>query len=300
MANTRVILKRRKAVRNIHKITRTMNLIATSKFRRAHDRAVDSKPYTQKVTALVSKLADVAGGQIDHPLLRSREVRNDLVLVLTSNRGLCGGYNAQVLRAAIAHIEAQKKAGVNVRLEVVGKKGINYLKFLGYPMAGRFTHIEDKPSFDHVEEFVSRHMDLFLREQSIDAVHVVYMRFVSAGRQQPVVEKLLPLSGLDEVARPAAADGAAKREHPLEAYDFSPAPAELLAELLPITVKVRLLQFLNDSVVSEQIARMTAMKAATDNAGDMIRGLTRKYNRARQSQITSELSEIIGGAAALE
>lgn len=302
MANTRSILKRRKAVRNIHKITRTMNLIATSKFRRAHDRAVASKPYTEKVARLVGQLAQVAGDDVDHPLLQQREVKTDLLLVLTSNRGLCGGYNASVLRTALDHCRQARKAGRQMRLEVVGKKGISYLKFLGYEMERTFTHIEDKPSFEHVEEMAGRYIEQYTRDQSIDAVHVAYMRFVSAGTQLPTVATLLPLG--EEQLQAAQAKAAEVQEkgglkRSIQDYDFSPGPAQLLAELLPVTVKVRLFQFLNDAVVSEQVARMRAMKAATDNASDMIKSLTQKYNRARQSQITTELLDIMGGAEAL-
>ena len=295
MAKTRVILKRRKAVRNIHKITRTMNLIATSKFRRAHDRAVASKPYTQKVAALARQLARATHGRIEHPLLEQRDVATDLLLVLTSNRGLCGGYNSQVLRVAQGHLRRQKAQGRDVRLEVVGKKGIGYLRFLGYTLDQRFTHIGDKPTFEHVEELTGRYMDQFTRTREIDAVHVAYMRFISAGSQQATVATLLPLGETPgEGGGTEPADEAAGPD-----YEFSPGPEQLLAELLPVTVKVRLYQFLNDAVVSEQIARMTAMKAATDNAEEMIRTLTQRYNRARQYQITSELSEIIGGSEAL-
>jgi F-type H+-transporting ATPase subunit gamma len=305
MANTRAILKRRKAVRNIHKITRTMNLIATSKFRRAHDRAVASRPYTEKVTELVNKLAEATATDGDeesatmaHPLLKSRPVENDLLLVLTSNRGLCGGYNAAILRTALGHLREQKAKGVNVHLEVAGKKGINYLKFVGREMDETYTHIEDKPTWEDAEWFVDRYRAMFEQRGEIDAVNVAYMKFFSAGRQEPVVEQLLPFGGIGEMADQA--EPGQERRHPLDDFDFSPEPEQLLGELIPVAVKVRLLQFFFDAAVSEQVARMTAMKAATDNAADMIKTLTQQYNRARQTQITTELLDILGGAEALQ
>ncbi|MDD4889928.1 MAG: ATP synthase F1 subunit gamma [Phycisphaerae bacterium] len=294
MARARVIVKRRKAVRNIRKITRTMQLIATSRFQKAFARATASKPYVQKISALVRQLAQASAGQVQHPLLEQREPKTGLLLIVTSNRGLCGGYNASVLRAAIAHVKAEQAAGRNVRIDVVGRKGLLYLKFLGYAIDSSNTDIGDKPTFEKIEPLADRYINLFARDKAIDSVHVAYMRFVNAGSQRPTVVQLLPLGGLE--GEPAQQGDAVS----LDSYDLSPGAGELLAQLLPATVKVRLLQYFNDAVVGEQVARMTAMKSATENAEDMIKLLTRQYNRARQSQITKEISEIIGGADALK
>ena len=294
MANRRVLVKRRKSVRNIRKITRTMQLIATARFQAAFNRAVATKPYTEKLAELVADLSRAAG-DVDHPLLKTHDdVNRSAVVVITSDRGLAGGYNANVLRSAVGHIEEQKGRGVEPRVHMVGRKGINFFKFLRREVAEQTTGLGDKPRFEQIEPIANDLMDRFTRGE-IASVHVVYMRFHSAGVQRPAVVQLLPLSTETQQGTDAAAATAAT---PVE-YEFSPDPKQLLDELLPATVRVRLFQAFNDAIVSEQVARMVAMKAATDAAGDMIKALTREYNRARQTQITMELLDIVGGANAL-
>jgi F-type H+-transporting ATPase subunit gamma len=289
MANRRVLVKRRKAVRNIRKITRTMQLIATARFQAAFNRAMATKPYTEKLAELVADLSRAAGS-VTHPLLQTNDAPRSALVVLTSNRGLAGGYNANVLRSAVEHLDRQTAAGVATDVHMVGKKGVSFFKFLRRPMTEQTTTIGDKPRFDQVEPIANALMDRFIRGE-ISSVHVAYMRFVSAGVQRPAVVQLLPLSTQTEAAggvEPRAVE-----------YEFSPDPKQLLDELLPATVRVRLFQAFNDATVSEQVARMVAMKAATDAAADMIKSLTREYNRARQTQITMELLDIVGGANAL-
>jgi len=293
MANRRVIVKRRKAVRNIRKITRTMQLIATARFQAAMNRATASRPYVDKLAEMVADLARVTG-EISHPLMESHggEGRSAL-LAITSNRGLCGGYNANVLRAALEHLATQDAAGIATGVQMVGKKGISAFRFRGREMAGRITEIDDKPRYEQVEPLARSLIDGFLAGRYA-AVYVAYMRFYSAGRQRPEVIRLLPL------AREVAAEAeAAKAAGPTPQYEILPSPEELLEKLLPASVRMRLYQSFLDAAVSEQIARMTAMKAATEAAEDMIRNLTLQYNRARQTQITMELLDIVGGAAAL-
>ena len=294
MANRRVLVKRRKSVRNIRKITRTMQLIATARFQAAFNRAVATKPYTEKLAELVADLSRAAGN-VDHPLLQTHDdVNRSAVVVITSDRGLAGGYNANILRSAVGHIEEQKGRGVEPRVHMVGRKGINFFKFLRREVAEQTTGLGDKPRFEQIEPIANDLMDRFTRGE-IASVHVVYMRFHSAGVQRPAVVQLLPLSTETQQGADASAASAAT---PVE-YEFSPDPKQLLDELLPATVRVRLFQAFNDAIVSEQVARMVAMKAATDAAGDMIKALTREYNRARQTQITMELLDIVGGANAL-
>jgi F-type H+-transporting ATPase subunit gamma len=291
MANRRVLVKRRKSVRNIRKITRTMQLIATARFQAAFTRAVATKPYTEKLAELVADLSRAAG-TVDHPLLKTHEdVGRSALVVLTSDRGLAGGYNANVLRAAVAHIEEQRARGVEPRVHMVGRKGINFFKFLRREIAEQTTGIGDKPRFDQVEPIANELMNQFIRGE-IASVHVAYMRFVSAGTQRPAVVQLLPLS---TETKQGAEEPASRGVE----YEFSPDPRQLLDELLPAVVRVRLFQAFTDAIVSEQVARMVAMKAATDAAQDMIKALTREYNRARQTQITMELLDIVGGANAL-
>ncbi|HBL30696.1 MAG TPA: ATP synthase F1 subunit gamma [Acidobacteria bacterium] len=288
MANRRVLVKRRKAVRNIRKITRTMQLIATARFQAAFNRAMATKPYTEKLAELVADLSRAAGS-VEHPLLQTNDAPRSALVVLTSNRGLAGGYNANVLRAAVEHLDRQQAEGLATDVHMVGKKGVSFFRFLRRPMAEQTVTIGDKPRFDEVEPIANGLMERFIRGE-ISSVHVAYMRFFSAGVQRPAVMQLLPLSTQTEEGgvEPRAVD-----------YEFSPDPRQLLDELLPATVRVRLFQAFNDATVSEQVARMVAMKAATDAAADMIKSLTREYNRARQTQITMELLDIVGGANAL-
>ncbi len=293
MANARIIVKRRKTVRNIRKITRTMQLIATARFQAAFARATASKPYTERLAELVTDLSAAVGEELRHPLMQARsEPKRSALVILTSARGLCGGFNTSVLRAALQHLAAEETKGLHTDVYMVGKKGINYFRFLRRETIERITHIGDAPRFEPVEAVANGLMDRFLRGE-IDAVNVAYTRFLSVGRQRPQVMSLLPLSAPSgQVEKPAS-------RAPRAQYEFSPPPKELLAELLPATVRVRLFQCFMDATVSEQIARMLAMKAATEAAGDMITALTRKYNRARQTQITMELLDIVGGANAL-
>jgi F-type H+-transporting ATPase subunit gamma len=291
MGKTREIKKRIKAVGNIRRITKTMQMIATSKFARSQQRATATKPYTEGVFDLVRELASKAGG-LSHPLLNKPAVKGEpvaLTLVITSDRGLCGPYNGSVLRAASAHLRSQSKGS---QLEVIGKKGVGFFRYAGRQVLQTYA-IGDKPTYEQIERIAQQYMDRFVAGQ-VQAVHVVYMRYISAGRQRPEVMQLLPLSA------PEKAAGAAKAGATSVEYEFSPAADELLETLLPEAVKSTLLQAVNDAIVSENVARMVAMKSATDNAGKMGKRLTRQYNRARQAQITTELTEIISGAAALE
>jgi F-type H+-transporting ATPase subunit gamma len=298
MANRRVLVKRRKAVRNIRKITRTMQLIATARFQAAFNRAVATKPYTEKLAELVADLSRAAGS-VDHPLLRTHDdVPRSALVVLTSDRGLAGGYNASVLRAAVGQLDQQKAQGIETSVHMVGKKGIGYFRFLRRPTAEQITGIGDKVRFEQVEPLANALMDRFMKGE-IASVHVAYMRFLSAGVQRPAVVQLLPLAPDQSTKEGEAAEKPAGPAGKAVEYEFSPDPQQLLDELLPATVRARLFQAFTDAAVSEQVARMVAMKAATDAAADMIKSLTRVYNRARQTQITMELLDIVGGANAL-
>jgi F-type H+-transporting ATPase subunit gamma len=289
MANRRVLVKRRKAVRNIRKITRTMQLIATARFQAAFNRAVATRPYTEKLAELVADLSRAAGN-VEHPLLRTNDqAKSSALVVLTSDRGLAGGYNANVLRTAITHLDQQAGEGLATDVHMVGKKGISYFRFLRRPVAEQTSGVGDRPKFEQVEPIANALIDRFVRGE-IASAHVAYMKFLSAGQQRPVVVQLLPLKPETRESEAGA---------PAVEYEFSPDPRQLLDELLPATVRIRLFQAFNDAAVSEQVARMVAMKAATDAAGDMIKALTREYNRARQTQITMELLDIVGGANAL-
>jgi F-type H+-transporting ATPase subunit gamma len=294
MGKTREIKKRIKAVGNIRRITNTMRMIATSKFARAQQRATASKPYTEGVFELVRKIGEAsAGGGAQHPLLGGTQAKagataQELTLVITSDRGLCGPYNSSVLRTAMAHFRANPGAKAG-QIEVVGRKGAGFFRFAEVPVAA--THsFGDKAEYAQIERLAQSYMDRFIAGE-ISRVTIVFMKFLSAGRQRPEVMQLLPLR---------APESKADQKQAGVEYEFSPPAEQLLATLLPAAVKATLFQAFSDAIVSEHVARMVAMKSATDNAGKMGKRLTRQYNRARQAQITTELTEIISGAAALE
>ena len=293
MANTRAIVKRRKAVRNIRKITRTMELIATARFKKAMDRATEAEAYTRKIAELAADLSATATN-VTHPLLQKRdEVKNELLLVLCSNRGLCGGYNAAILREANGRNRQLRAEGVALHLELSGKRAIAYYRYQRVPAEKTFTQYDDKVTFEEVDELAGRYIAAFIAKK-LDRVEVAYMKFINSARQVPVVETLLPLSEV-------TAAGAAKAQPKTTVeYEFLPDAGDILQELLPVSFKVRLFKCFLDAAVSEQIARRVTMKQATENADEMIKTLTRQYNRARQAQITKEIAEVIGGAEALK
>ena len=306
MAKARSIVKRRKAIQNIRKITRTMELIATARFKKALDRATEAEAYTRKISELVADLGS-SDLEVTHPLLEQRtQVKNSLLLVLSSNRGLAGGYNSNILRLGFRNATETTQGGAQVRLEVAGKRGISYFRYRGMTPAVTYTQFEDKPEYSEIEPIAESYIGMFVRGE-IDRLDVVYTQFVSASRQHAVLQTLLPMSA-SHVGDVGPAIRPSQRGHleesaprgPRSLYEFLPDAASILAELVPTSFKVRLFKCFLDAAVSEQIARMVAMRSATDSADEMIKNLTRLYNRARQSQITRELSEIIGGAAALE
>ncbi len=292
MAKARAIVKRRKAVRNIKKITKTMQMISTAKFQKALKRAVGTKPYTLKVRELVGELAATLGDDVTHPLLRpAAGTGKTALLVITSDRGLAGAYNGSVQRMANGFVRAEEAAGRSTELYVSGKKGVNYFQFQRRPIVKRFDQFSDAPKFADVEAVADDFIRQFV-DGKVDSVKVAYTQFVSAGQQKAEVMQLLPLASLA---------GAAGGEKPGRetVYEFSPDAESLLDELLPLTVKAALFQAFLDATTSENVARMVAMKSATDNADKMAKALTMQYNRARQSQITTELSEIMGGVEAM-
>ncbi|MCB9840203.1 MAG: ATP synthase F1 subunit gamma [Phycisphaeraceae bacterium] len=297
MANTRQLKKRIKAVANIRRITKTMQMIATARFAAAQQRSVASRPYTDALFGLVQELAG-GSGDVTHPLITgpSGGVKADakeLTLILSSDRGLCGPYNSNVLRTALRYFR-QTPAAMGGVVELVGKKGVAFLRFNKVTVARQHTQFGDKPAYDDVDALARNYIERFIAGE-VSAVRVVSMKYISAGKQVPDVTTLLPFKPEAARSRPGA-EGESKA---VAQYEFSPSPEELLDTLLPAAVKAVLFQAFNDAIVSEHVARMIAMKAATDNAGKMGKLISRRYNRARQAQITTELTEIISGAAAL-
>jgi F-type H+-transporting ATPase subunit gamma len=294
MAKARALDRRRKSIRGIRKITRTMELISTAQFKRAMDRATAANQYSRRLSDLVGHLLH-GGTELRHPLLQPRpQAQRATLLVLSANRGLCGGYNAAVMRLASARLNELRREHAEVRLEVSGKRGISAFRFRKIGVDEAFTHLAEKPNPAEVDVLAERYLTDFLGGR-LDRLDVVYTRFESASRQQAVAETLLPLGQLE--AGESADQSPHKAAHPQ--YEFLPSAAEVLDEIVPMSFRVRLLRCLLDAAASEQIARMVAMKAATENADGMISRLSMAYNRARQGQITGELLEIIGGAEAL-
>ncbi len=297
MASTRVLVKRRKAIRNIRKITKTMELIATARFKKALDRASQADAYTRKIAELSADLSRTATN-VKHPLLETHpEIKNTSLLVLCSNRGLCGGYNASVLREAQGAIRTIQAEGSNLHLELSGKRAIAYFRFQGVPAERTYTHFEDKTTFEQVEELANRYIADYTSGK-IDKVQVAYMKFLTVSRQAPTIQTLLPLSNVMPATSEKPVTSAPSKGQ--VEYEFHPDAQSILEELLPVSFKIRLFKCFLDALVGEQIARRVAMKAATESAGDMIKELSREYNRARQAQITKEIAEIIGGVEALK
>ncbi len=299
MAKARALDRRRKSVKNIRKITRTMELIATARFKKAMDRSVASRDYTARLAKILGNIAAVGGGDavgFAHPLLEVRPTKRTAVLVLTGNRGLCGGYNSNIVRQSLAILGQWKSEKVDVHTSVSGKRGISALKFRGLDIDERYTEFEDKPEFEQVAPIGRAYLEAYAAGK-IDRLDVVYTKFDSIARQAAVTEMLLPL-------KPPEADGGGKGKAAeslaSQDYDFYPSAQSILEEILPASFMARLFKCFLDAAVSEQVARMVAMKAASENAGGLIKDLSRRYNRARQSQITGEIMEILGGVEALK
>ena len=302
MANIRQLDKRRKSVRNIRKITRTMELIATARFKKAMDRAAAATDYTKRITQIVQDLAN-SGTSVSHPLLLAHDtVKAVDILVLTANRGLCGGYNGSLVRVAAqrrSEIQEQADAG---QTSVSGKRGISAFRYAGIPIEKTYTQFDDQPSFDAVAKIADELIYRFVSGQ-VDRVDVAYTQFISSSKQVPVVETLLPFAGLDVSSSAGTTStgttSTGQESNVRDDYEFLPNASAILEEVVPASFRARLFKCFLDAAVSEQIARMVAMKSATENAGDIIKGLSRTYNRARQSKITQEIMEIIGGVEAL-
>ncbi|MEC8556010.1 MAG: ATP synthase F1 subunit gamma [Planctomycetota bacterium] len=292
MANIRELDKRRKSVRNIRKITRTMELIATARFKKAMDRAAAANDYTERITQIVRDLAG-AGLEVSHPLLAERsEVKSATILMLTSNRGLCGGYNGAVIRSALARREELQKVSEEFQFEISGKRGVSAMKFRDVKIDQTYTEFEDQPAFEAVAKIADRLMEDFTAGR-MDRLDVAYTRFISSSKQEAVVETLLPFSQPADESDESEV-GANKD------YEFLPSAESILEEVVPASFRVKLFKCFLDAAVSEQIARMIAMKSATENAGEIIKQLSMTFNRARQAKITGEIMEIIGGVEALE
>jgi F-type H+-transporting ATPase subunit gamma len=285
----RAIRRRITSVRSTQKITRSFELIASARIIKAQQRVEAARPYSEQMRALIASVGRRIG-RIEHPLLEERdEIRSIATIVVTSDRGLAGAYNSNVIRAAERDLQAH---GADPKLFLVGKKALSYFRFRGYEYEEAWTGVSDQPSIEDAREVAKAVSDAF-GEGPADEVRLAYTRYQSALTQRPIVIKLLPLpkeeltGDEDETSAPGPQ------------YEFEPEPEEILNVLLPRYLEGTILQGMLESSASEHAARRRAMKAATDNADELIGTLTRGYNQARQAEITTEIMEIVGGAEAL-
>jgi F-type H+-transporting ATPase subunit gamma len=289
MAKGRELKGRIKSVENTRKITRTMEMVATSKMKRAQDRVVAARPYANALADVISSLysPDLAER---FPLLRQpAEQRRVALVVLTSNRGLAGAFNANLIKEARARLIELERGGAQVDVHVIGKKGLGYFKYVGRELATQRIDVTDRPTAQNAAEIVDALMADYIAG-TLDGVYVTYSKFNSVLSTPPTTDQVLP------VTPPKAKDGAGGQKD----YLLFPNAEAILTELLPSYVRNAVYRALVETVAGEQAARRTAMKNATDNAGDILNVLRRTYNRARQAQITQEIAEIVGGAAALQ
>jgi F-type H+-transporting ATPase subunit gamma len=286
VAGARDVKRRIKSVENTKQITRTMELVATSKLKRATDRVYATRPYSQALQEIVSGLYSRELAE-KYPILRRPEtVKRAAVLLLTANRGLAGGFNANLIRQARNLLARLRSEGIGTELHIAGKKGIAYFKFRGEPMMTQRTDISDRPTVEDAESLVGPIRQRFERGD-VDAVCLVSSQFRSAMSTPPHTRELLPIK-----ADPKGSSA--------DVYILSPSGDVILERILPAYIRNAVYTALVENQAAEQGSRRTAMKNATDNAGEVLEHLTRTYNRARQGQITQEIAEIVGGSAALE
>ena len=305
MEKARELRRRIRSVEKTRQITKTMEMVSTSKLKRAQDRVVRSRPYAAALTEIIAELFD-AERAAQFPLLRvtSPPVRAAVVLI-TSNRGLCGGFNANLIRLARERLQTLAARGVAVELHAIGRKGIGFFRYAGQALASQRIDIGDRPTPQHAVEVVGPLMERFERGE-LDAVEGVYGKFDSPVHTPPTVMTILPVAAPEGGGQPAGrtdtarASLAARPPVRLSAnYILRPSPEDLVGVALPLYVRNQMYRALVETAAAEHGARRTAMKNATDSAGEMIDWLRRTYNRARQAQITQEIAEIVGGAEAL-
>jgi F-type H+-transporting ATPase subunit gamma len=288
----RILKERIRSVRATKKITRAMELIAGSRIVRAQAQVASAVPYSEQITDVVRSLA-AGGASVDSPLLAGREeIKHTCYVVIAADRGLCGGYNAGVQRAAEGEIKADILEGDDYTIIPVGRKVEGYFRFRGYTLGKAFNGFSDRPSYADAKAIGEHVVDLFVREE-VDRVELIYTRFISAGSQEVVLRPLVPLS--TETVQGGGDATTAQSD-----YDFEPDPETILDTLLPRYVEARVYAALLNAAASEHAFRQRAMKSATDNAEELIKSLSRVMNRARQDAITTEIMEIVGGAEALD
>jgi len=291
-AQLRAVRRRIATVKSTAKITKAQELIASSRIIKAQQRAHAAGPYARAITDAVEAVVSRSSANVDHPLTTPvPDPVRAAVLILTSDRGFCGGFNASVLREAQALNATLAERGVEVVTFVSGRKGIVWHRFRDRAMAGEWSGYSDTPHYVNAADITATLLELFLRpadEGGADEIYLVYTEFVSMLTQRPAIHRLLPIAITERVERT-----------PIPIYEFEPSPEAVLNELLPWYIESRVFHALLDSAAAEIAARRRAMKSATDNANELLEALTREANKARQAEITQEISEIVGGANAL-
>jgi F-type H+-transporting ATPase subunit gamma len=293
----RVLRRRIKSIQSTKKITRAMELIAASRIVKAQQRVAAARPYSEQITAVMGNLA-AGGAGLDHPLLQERDpVRKVGFIVISADRGLAGAYNSTVIRTAERALQAHQADGRDYELTLSGKKAEGYFRYRDYRIGDAFSGYAEVPSYEDARRVAQAAMERYERgsgeEGGTDQVELIYTRFLSMGTQKVVNVRLLPLE------REAIEDAASAGDGPQAAYEFEPEPGQILERLLPRYVEGRVFAAMLDAAASEQAARQRAMKAATDNAEDLIKKLATVANKVRQAGITTEIMEIVGGAEAL-
>jgi F-type H+-transporting ATPase subunit gamma len=290
-AQLRAVRARIRAVKSIAKITRAQELIASSRIIRAQQRTRAAQPYARELTTAVEAVVSRSAA-ITHPMITEpSSFASAAVLILTSDSGFCGAYNANVLREAARLRERNRENGVRTRTYVAGRKGIAWHRFRDIPLAAQWAGFSAQPSYADAERVATELLTAFTQTREADEIYLVSTEFVSMLTQRPAVRRILPLRIEEKKGEPPAG--------PLPSYEFEPSPDEVLDALLPQYVASRIYYAMLEAAASELAARRRAMKAATDNANDLIGRLTREANNARQAEITQEISEIVGGANAL-
>jgi F-type H+-transporting ATPase subunit gamma len=290
MPTLRDIRRRIRSVESTQKITKAMKLVAAAKFRRAQARLLEARPYSTKIGELVDGLVARTAGQETHPLLVAHSTTRKRLVVITSDRGLCGAFNSNVLRESLRFLRDADQ--VSVSLVVVGKKARDFYRRRPFTIKSEMLGIFERLAYSHAQELASGLMRDFLAAE-VDEVHLLYNEFHSVAVQRPVHRQLLPL-GASEAGEEK--DG---KERTPEQYIYEPSPEVILASLLPRHVTIQVYRALMESAAGENGARMTAMESASKNAREMINVLTIQFNKARQERITKELLDIVGGAEAL-
>ncbi len=288
MATLKDIKRRIGSVKSTQQITKAMKMVAAAKLRKSQERLLDARPYAEGLANILSHVAAQTQPGIN-PLLEEREVKNICYLVISSDRGLCGSFNANVNRTAKTEIDSAKESK-SVKSIVFGRKAFEFFSRREYEIEEKFINLFNDLEFKHAVD-VSRLLQKLYVERKFDRIMIVYNRFKSAGTQVTTIEQLLPV-------KPVVVEIESQYQ-PVD-FIFEPSAKEILDEIIPKNLNVQIWRTLLESSASEHGARMVAMDAATENAQEMIRGLTLKYNKARQAAITTEISEIVGGAEALQ